>query len=139
GIEWSHTAGDQGAIVRSYTKWDAQPASPAAAREALIRASWIANTAPKGPVYVNLDAEMQEARLAEPLAPIEAARFMPPANPAASAELVEDAAAMLKGARHPVILMGRVSRSIDGWNDRVALAEALNAKVISDLKIGCGF
>ena len=35
--------------------------------------------------------------------------------------------------------MGRVSRSIDGWNDRVALAEALNAKVISDLKIGCGF
>jgi len=138
-IDWIHTARDQGAIVRNYTKWDDQPASPAAAREALIRASWIANTAPKGPVYVNLDAEMQEARLAEPLAPIEAARFMPLANPATSAELVQDAAAMLKGARHPVILMGRVSRSIDGWNDRVALAEALNAKVISDLKIGCGF
>ena len=79
---------------------------------------------------------MQEAKLAEPLAPIEAARFMPLANPTASAELVEDAAAMLKAAQRPVILMGRVSRSIDGWNDRVALAEALNAKVISDLKIG---
>ena len=138
-IDWIHTARDQGAIVRNYTKWDDQPASPAAAREALIRANWIADTAPKGPVYVNLDAEMQEARLAEPLAPIEAARFMPLANPAASAELIEDAAALLKGARHPVILMGRVSRSIDGWNHRVALAEALNAKVISDLKIGCGF
>src|SRR5262249_57541711 len=96
-------------------------------------------TAPKGGVYVNLDAEMQEARLAEPLTPIEAARFMPLANPAPSAELIEDAAALLKGAQHPVILMGRVSRSIDGWNDRVALAEALNAKVIGDLKIGCGF
>src|SRR5947208_15815250 len=35
--------------------------------------------------------------------------------------------------------MGRVSRSEEGWNDRIALAEALNAKVISDLKIGCGF
>jgi thiamine pyrophosphate-dependent acetolactate synthase large subunit-like protein len=138
-IDWIHTARDQGAIVRNYTKWDDQPASPAAAREALIRANWIADTAPKGPVYVNLDAEMQEARLAEPLAPIEAARFMPLANPAPSAELIEDAAALLKGARHPVILMGRVSRSIDGWNDRVALAEALDAKVISDLKIGCGF
>ena len=46
---------------------------------------------------------------------------------------------MLKAAKHPVILMGRVSRSVDGWNERVALAEALNAKVITDLKIGCGF
>ncbi len=138
-IDWIHTARDQGAIVRNYTKWDDQPASPAAAREALIRATWIADTAPKGPVYINLDAEMQEARLAEPLAPIEAARFMPLADPAASAELIEDAVAILKAAHHPVILMGRVSRSIDGWNDRVALAEALNAKVISDLKIGCGF
>jgi thiamine pyrophosphate-dependent acetolactate synthase large subunit-like protein len=138
-IDWIHTARDQGAIVRNYTKWDDQPASPAAAREALIRATWIADTAPKGPVYINLDAEMQEARLAEPLAPIEAARFMPLADPAASAELIEAAATILKGAQRPVILMGRVSRSTDGWNDRVALAETLNAKVISDLKIGCGF
>jgi thiamine pyrophosphate-dependent acetolactate synthase large subunit-like protein len=138
-IDWIHTARDQGAIVRNYTKWDDQPASPAAAREALIRATWIANTAPKGPVYINLDAEMQEAKLAEPLAPIDAARFMPQADPTASAELIKQAAAILKGAKHPVILMGRVSRSLDGWNDRIALAEALNAKVISDLKIGCGF
>ena len=138
-IDWIHTARDQGAIVRNYTKWDDQPASPAAAREAIIRATWIANTSPMGPVYINLDAEMQEAKLAEPLAPIDAARFMPQANPMASAELIQQAAAMLKAAKHPVILMGRVSRSVDGWNERIALAETLNAKVISDLKIGCGF
>jgi thiamine pyrophosphate-dependent acetolactate synthase large subunit-like protein len=138
-IDWIHTARDQGAIVRNYTKWDDQPASPAAAREAIIRATWIANTAPMGPVYINLDAEMQEAKLAEPLAPIDTARFMPQANPQASAELIQQAAAMLKAAKHPVILMGRVSRSVDGWNERIALAETLNAKVISDLKIGCGF
>ena len=72
-IDWIHTARDQGAIVRDYTKWDDQPASPAAAREALIRATWMANTAPMGPVYINLDAEMQEAKLAEPLAPIDVA------------------------------------------------------------------
>ena len=138
-IDWIHTARDQGAIVRNYTKWDDQPASPAAAREALIRAAWIANTAPRGPVYINLDAEMQEAKLAEPLAPIDAARFMPQANPAVSAELIRQAAAILTGAKYPVILMGRVSRSVDAWNDRIALAETLNAKVISDLKIGCGF
>ena len=138
-IDWIHTARDQGAIVRNYTKWDDQPASPAAAREALIRASWMANTAPKGPVYVNLDAEMQEAKLAEPLTPIDAARFMPQADPSISGELVADAVAMLRAAKHPVILMGRVSRSIEGWNERIALAETLKARVISDLKIGCGF
>ena len=32
-----------------------------------------------GPVYVNLDAELQEAKLAAPLPPIDAARFMPAA------------------------------------------------------------
>jgi thiamine pyrophosphate-dependent acetolactate synthase large subunit-like protein len=138
-IDWIHTARDQGAIVRDYTKWDDQPASPAAAREALIRACWLANTAPKGPVYINLDAEMQESKLVEPLPPIDVARFMPPAAPSASPELVEKAAAMLKAAKQPVMAVGRVSRSLDGWNDRVALAEAINAKVITDLKIGCGF
>ena len=65
-IDWIHTARDQGALVRGYTKWDDQPASPAAAREAVLRANWIANTAPRGPTYVNLDAEMQESKLAEP-------------------------------------------------------------------------
>jgi len=138
-IDWIHTARDQGAIVRNYSKWDDQPASPGAAREALIRAAWIANTAPMGPVYINLDAEMQEAKLAEPLPPVDPARFMPPADPAASAALIEAAAAILKAAKHPVILMGRTTRSVEGWDARVALAETLDAKVVSDLKIGCGF
>src|SRR6266700_2651897 len=138
-IDWIHTARDQGAIVRNYTKWDDQPASPAAAREALLRAAWIASTAPRGPVYVNLDAEMQEAKLPEPLAPIQAARFMPAAPAVAAPELVREAVSLLKAAKHPVILMGRVSRSLEGWNDRIALAEALDAKVITELKIGCGF
>jgi thiamine pyrophosphate-dependent acetolactate synthase large subunit-like protein len=138
-IDWIHTARDQGALVRNYTKWDDQPASPAAARESLLRAAWIAGTAPCGPVYINLDAEMQEAKLAEPLAPIDAARFMPHADPTVSADVIADAAAILKRAKHPVIFMGRVSRDLDAWNARVALAEALDAKVISDLKIACGF
>ena len=85
-IDWIHTARDQGALVRDYTKWDDQPASPGAAREALLRGTWIANTAPQGPVYINLDAEMQEAKLAEPLPPVDAARYMPPIATAAPAD-----------------------------------------------------
>src|SRR5437667_3355810 len=64
-IEWIHTARDQGALVRNYTKWDDQPASIGAAQEALLRANVIAQTAPRGPVYVNLDATLQEEPIAE--------------------------------------------------------------------------
>jgi thiamine pyrophosphate-dependent acetolactate synthase large subunit-like protein len=138
-IDWIHTARDQGALVRGYTKWDDQPSSPAAAREALIRGTWIANTAPMGPVYVNLDAELQEARLTEALPPLDAARYRPAVTTAAPADLVQKAAAMLKAAKHVVILAGRASRSEDAWNARVALAEALNASVVTDLKIGASF
>ena len=138
-IDWIHTARDQGALVRDYTKWDDQPASPGAAREALIRAIWIANTAPQGPVYINLDAEMQEAKLAEQLPPLDAARYMPAVATAAPADLVQKAAALLKSAKQVVILAGRASRSEAAWNARVALAEALNASVVTDLKIGASF
>lgn len=138
-IDWIHTARDQGALVRGYTKWDDQPASPAAAREAVLRASWIANTAPMGPVYVNLDAEMQEGKLPEPLPPVETGRFTPQAISAAPAALLEQAADALSAAKRPVILAGRVSRSLESWNARVALAEAINARVVTDLKIGASF
>lgn len=138
-IDWIHTARDQGALVRGYTKWDDQPASPAAAREAVLRASWIANTAPMGPVYVNLDAEMQEGKLPEPLPPVETWRFIPQAISAAPAALIEQAADALSAAKRPVILAGRVSRSLESWNARVALAEAINARVVTDLKIGASF
>jgi thiamine pyrophosphate-dependent acetolactate synthase large subunit-like protein len=138
-IDWIHTARDQGALVRPYTKWDDQPASPAAAREALMRAWFLAHAAPMGPVYVNFDAEMQEAKLSEPLDAIDVARFTPPVVSAPSAELVAKAAALLKAAKNPVMLIGRVSRSPDAWNARVKLAEGIGARVITDLKCGASF
>ncbi len=138
-IDWIHTARDQGALVRNYTKWDDQPASPGAAREALLRAAWIANTAPMGPTYINLDAEMQEEKLAEQLPPIEAGRYMPPAPVAAPADLIKKAADLLRNAKRVVIFAGRCSRSETAWDERVALAERLNARVITSLKSGASF
>jgi thiamine pyrophosphate-dependent acetolactate synthase large subunit-like protein len=138
-IDWIHTSRDQGALVREYTKWDDQPSSPGAAREAILRGTWIANTAPQGPVYINFDAELQEMKVSEPLPPIDIARYMPPVTTAAPAELVKQAAAMLKDAKNVLILAGRASRDEGAWKARVALAEALNARVVTDLKIGASF
>jgi thiamine pyrophosphate-dependent acetolactate synthase large subunit-like protein len=138
-IDWIHTARDQGALIRNYTKWDDQPASPGAAREAILRAWWLANAGPQGPVYINLDAEMQEAKLPEPLPPIDLHRFIPPVAQGPSAEVVAQAVALLSAAKSPLILAGRVSRSLDAWNARVALAEAIGAKVGTNLKVGAAF
>ena len=138
-IDWIHTARDQGALVRGYTKWDDQPASPLAAREAVLRAGWIANTAPRGPTYVNLDAEMQESKLVEPVAPIDAKRYMPEVESAAPAGTIKKAAELLLAAKHPAILAGRVSRDPEAWKARVALAERLGARVVTDMKVGAAF
>lgn len=138
-IEWIHTAQDQGAIVRNYVKWDAQPASPAAAREALFRAAWIARTAPMGPVYVNLDLGLQEDALTAPLPPLDPTRLMPPITAGAPESLITEALTLLRTAQHPVILMGRVSRDETAWTARLTLAETLNARVITDLKVGAAF
>lgn len=138
-IDWIHTAADQGALVRDYTKWDNQPASVPAAYEALLRATQIANTAPRGPTYVNLDAALQEARIGA-LPPLpDVKRFAAPAPVMPDPQLVEAAARRLSEAKRPVILAGRVSRSEARWRARVALAEKLQAHVLTDSKVGAAF
>ncbi len=138
-IEWIHTASDQGALVRNFTKWDNQPGSVAAAVEALLRAAQITQTAPRGPVYVNLDAGIQEQQI-EALPPAPAVeRYAAPAPAQPAADVVAAAAKLLSAAKNPVILAGRCSRSLEDWNTRIALAEKLNARVLTHMKLGAAF
>lgn len=138
-IDWLHTAQDQAALVRHFIKWDAQPASIAAAQEAILRAYKIADTAPRGPVYVCFDAALQESRLeSKPEVP-NVARYRPPQAVAPAPEDMALVAQWLKSSQNPVILAGRVSRSMSGWDARIQLAESLGARVITDLKVGAAF
>ncbi|MGX1307175.1 thiamine pyrophosphate-dependent acetolactate synthase large subunit-like protein [Amorphus suaedae] len=138
-IDWIHTAQDQGALVRPFVKWDDQPASVPATLEAVLRANLLSRTAPQGPTYVCMDASVQEEALTAPVAAPDVARFVPPPPARAARQAVADAVALLRAARTPVILCGRVSRSTLGWQRRVALAEALGARVITDLKTAASF
>ncbi len=138
-IDWIHTAQDQGALVRHYTKWDDQPASVAAAAESVLRAHRMAVTPPCGPVYVCLDAALQESRIGA-LPPLPTAeRFRPPRAAAPSAEAAAEAAAILQNAERPLILAGRVGHGEAGWAARIELAEALGAIVLTDPKTGSTF
>ena len=138
-IDWIHTTTDQGGLIRNFTKWDNQPGSPVAAAEALMRASQIAQTAPKGPVYINLEVAMQEGKLGPMPNLPDPTRNAPPQSPQPSAALVADAAKLLSNAKSPVILMGRCSRSEAGWKARIALAEKLNAPVFTFVKLAAAF
>jgi thiamine pyrophosphate-dependent acetolactate synthase large subunit-like protein len=138
-IDWIHTASDQGALVRGYTKWDNQPGSVPAAYDALLRAAQMATTAPCGPTYVNLDAALQESKLGNMPPLPDPSRFRAPEAPRPTPDLIERAAALLSGASAPVILVGRGHRTMDAWRARVGLAEKLGARVVADLKVGASF
>jgi thiamine pyrophosphate-dependent acetolactate synthase large subunit-like protein len=138
-VDWIHTSRDLGALVRGYVKWDDLPASVPAAIESIVRAHMIATTAPQGPVYVCLDAGLQEQKVDAPIELPPLDRFRVPAAGDPPAEAVARAAAILAAAKRPVILMGRVSTSPEDWRRRVELAEKLNAQVITDLKWGAVF
>lgn len=138
-IDWLHTCRDQGALIRHFTKWDDQPASVEAGIESMLRANIIARTAPAGPTYVNFDVSIQEKRLESMPSLPDVTRFRPPLPAAPPKEGIEQAVRLLKSAKSPVVLAGRVSRKLNDWARRVALVEALDAEVLTDIKVGSSF
>ncbi len=138
-IDWIHTCSDQAALVRNFTKWDNQPGSVAAAVEALLRGAQLATTAPRAPVYINLDVSIQEEKLESPPAIPDVTRYAPPPAVRPSDTELEAAAKLLSGARNPVLLAGRCSRSMEGWQARIALAEKLDMRVLTQIKLPAAF
>jgi thiamine pyrophosphate-dependent acetolactate synthase large subunit-like protein len=138
-IDWIHTSRDQGALVRSFVKWDDMPASAEALVEAMCRANLLTRSAPTAPVYVCLDAGLQESELARVPDWPDLARFRPPEPPRPPRAAVEKAAAILDRAERPLMLVGRGARTEEAWAARVKLAERLGACVLTDLKVGASF
>lgn len=138
-IDWLHTARDQGALIRPYIKWDDQPVSLQASLESLLRAVNLTRSTPMAPTYVCLDVSMQERRL-EAMPPFpDPERYAAPSTSVPPSEDIAVAAALLDGAKRPTLLLGRLSRSPRDWARRVALAERLGARVLTDIKVGAAF
>lgn len=129
-IDWIHTALPTGQAVREYVKWDDQPASLAALPESFLRAWRIAMTEPRGPIYLALDAGLQEQPLGTDSPLPDPARFAPPAPPAADRVALETAARWLVEAKHPVVVADYVGRSAEAVAALVALAELVALPVI---------
>ena len=138
-IDWIHTSKDQASMIRNYTKWDDQPASPQAAVESVLRANQITRSAPYGPVYICLDAGLQESPLTEEVSVPDPARFAPAPSPAVPHASVLKALKAIDKAKFPLILMGRVSRKQADWDRRVRFAEAIGAAVLTSSNDAASF
>jgi thiamine pyrophosphate-dependent acetolactate synthase large subunit-like protein len=133
-IDWIHTAKDQGALLRNYVKWDDEPRSQPGIIESLIRAWQVTTASPRAPVYVCLDAGLQEETVEGEVQIPDVARFRPPAPPSGSPNEVDHVAGLIARAQRPLFLMGRGSRRHDDWERRVALAELSGATVVTSLR-----
>ncbi len=104
-IDWVHSGMPQGLLIRDFVKWDDEPVSLEAIPDSLARALRIAQTAPMGPVYVSIDAALQEEELGKrhfSVGPLES-----PTPMVAPAEVIDDIAQALISSDHPVVLVDR--------------------------------
>jgi len=129
-IDWIHTALVQGTQVRDYVKLDDQPASVAALPEAFLRAWRVARAEPMGPVYLCLDAGLQEQALDRPIVLPDAGRFQPAAGPHADPRALDEAARRLAEARSPVIVVESLGRRPEATGPLCRLAELLAAPLV---------
>jgi acetolactate synthase-1/2/3 large subunit len=128
--DWGHTALVQGNLVRDYTKWDDQPASPEAIPKSFIRGYNVATSAPAGPVYICYDVTVQQAELTEPVAIPEIAHYRRATPIQAEDGALEELADRLTSAANPLIATEYAGRSPTVAPVLARLAELIGAPVI---------
>jgi thiamine pyrophosphate-dependent acetolactate synthase large subunit-like protein len=128
-IDWIHSANVQGNAVREFTKWDHEPRSVSDVPLTLARAMRIATSQPSGPVYVALDAGLQEDPLDGPFDLPDFSRLRTPSRIGPDPVALELLAERLCQARRPVIVPGYAGRDPAAFGQLVELAELVGAGV----------
>lgn len=129
-IDWIHTANTQGNAVRDFTKWDDQPATLSSMPSSLVRGHRVATSQPQGPVYIGLDAGLQEDVMEEDVPLPNMDRLKTPVPPGADTAALDELARILTDAERPVMIPGYVGRDDSTWQPLIDLAELLAIGVI---------
>lgn len=129
-IDWIHGANVQGNAVRDYTKWDYEPRSLESVPEAVARGYRIAVSEPAGPVYIALDAGLQEQLLDEPVEQPNFDRLKAPSPIGPDPTALRGLAEALTKAKRPVIIPGYVGRDPAAFTQLVQLAESVGIGVL---------
>ena len=122
GFIAAHTANDMAGMVRSFTKWDAQPRTLEESLVALQRAYNEAITPPNAPTLVVLDIELQK----EEARGVSVPGYRPPQTTGIDSGQAREIARGLVEAQNPRIAVGRL-RTPRGVLQAVELAELVGA------------
>jgi thiamine pyrophosphate-dependent acetolactate synthase large subunit-like protein len=122
GFIAAHTAHDMAGMVRSFTKWDAQPKTLEESLTAIQRAYNEAITPPCAPTLVVLDIELQKEEAKTAKIPT----YQPPKFTGIESTQARDIAKGLLDAQNPRIAVGRL-RTPQGVKSAVELAELVGA------------
>ena len=136
-IHWFQDVHDQRGILRGYVKYDNEIRTGGNVKQLVHRALQIARSEPSGPVYLVGPREVME----EPVEPytVDPAQF-PPAEPAAlTADVIQEIAAALAGAVHPLIITSYLGRNPDAVPALVELAELLAIPVLESAAFHVNF
>ncbi len=118
----AHTAIDMAGMVRSFTKWDAEPKTVQDALVAIQRAYNEAITPPLGPTLVVLSSEIQKENSPN----VQIPTYKPPQFLTIDATAAREMAKNLLAAQNPRIEVGRL-RTPEGVKQAVELAELVGA------------
>jgi benzoylformate decarboxylase len=110
-------------LPKPYVKWSVEPARAADVPSAIARAYYVAMQTPRGPTFVSVPVDDWD-RPCVPVAPRRVSRLA-----AGDPVLLGYAAAALKRAKQPVIVVGAAVARDDAWDETIALAEMHNAAV----------
>ena len=120
-IGWGQEMHDQTALVREACKWTYELRFPDQLSDVLDRGWTIANSVPKGPVYLSLPREV----LCEPcpLDGLDAGSSMAPVSAAPDRAALATAATLLAGAERPLVIAQRGAGSQDAFMALTRLVE----------------
>ncbi|WP_261321137.1 thiamine pyrophosphate-requiring protein [Rhizobium leguminosarum] len=120
-IGWGQEMRDQAAMIRESVKWDYELKFPEQAVDIIDRAFAIANSTPRGPVYLSLPREV----LCEPCPSdeLESPATIAAASAGPRRADIEAAAKLLSEAKNPLIIAQRGAGSAEGFETLSRLAE----------------
>src|SRR5262247_1447834 len=130
GVPTYHSAQDINALVRDFTKWDDNPVSLQHFAQSMVRAYKMAMTPPYEPVMMAIDGGLQEEPMGEHTGGLYIPRYVKAAPPQAEVGALRETAKLLVNAERPVIVVDRTTRSQNGINLLVQLAELIQCPVM---------
>ncbi|HET9349930.1 MAG TPA: thiamine pyrophosphate-binding protein, partial [Burkholderiales bacterium] len=127
-IHWAQEHFDQGGMLREFVKWDYELRHAEQVETVLDRALAIAKSEPQGPIYVTLPREVLASAFSVDfsLKPTISSASAPAVDP----EALEEAAKLLAGAQHPLLITASGGRTQDSARAIEQLAQMLAVPVV---------